>query len=204
MKKINRLISVLVTFAVLIVALQSNPAFGQDTGQTATPNTEIAFDDVSTNTQIQFGLIDENHGWVAIDDALYISDNQGETWADITPKQELGVYQKIAIQADGQGSIISVNLHDESIQATVLKTRNFGEDWQIIDSNLQFVLLDNHAGPIEELFVQWHNADVGWLMAKQVSGINFSHGVLLRTIDGGKYWSALPCPAGERFVFIDT
>jgi len=204
MKKINRLISVLVSFAVLIVALQSNPAFGQDTGQTATPNTEIAFDDVSTNTQIQFGLIDENHGWVAIDDALYISDNQGETWADITPKQELGVYQKIAIQADGQGSIISVNLHDESIQATVLKTRNFGEDWQIIDSNLQFVLLDNHAGPIEELFVQWHNADVGWLMAKQVSGINFSHGVLLRTIDGGKYWSALPCPAGERFVFIDT
>jgi len=204
MKKINRLISVLVTFAVLIVALQSNPAFGQDTGQTATPNTEIAFDDVSTNTQIQFGLIDENHGWVAIDDALYISDNQGETWADITPKQELGVYQKIAIQADGQGSIISVNLHDESIQATVLKTRNFGEDWQIIDSNLQFVLLNNHAGPIEELFVQWHNADVGWLMAKQVSGINFSHGVLLRTIDGGKYWSALPCPAGERFVFIDT
>jgi len=41
-------------------------------------------------------------------------------------------------------------------------------------------------------------------MVKRVSSANFSHGVLFHTENGGKDWTALPAPVGERFVFFNS
>ncbi len=198
MKKYTRLLSWIIAAVLLLLSgFSAFPVFSQGSNQTLTQG----FNGLES---LQFGIVDEEKLWVAIGEALYLSKNQGQSWTNISPKQYLLGLKNYALFDNGTGTIISLESSVEDITTTLLKTNNFGMDWKEVQSNLSFVLSDSHAYPVESLSVQWLNERVGWLMAKQATGINFSVGYLFHTKDGGKHWTALPSPAGESFVFMDA
>jgi len=172
MKKYTRLLSWIIAAVLLLLSgFSAFPVFSQGSNQTLTQG----FNGLES---LQFGIVDEEKLWVAIGEALYLSKNQGQSWTNISPKQYLLGLKNYALFDNGTGTIISLESSVEDITTTLLKTNNFGMDWKEVQSNLSFVLSDSHAYPVESLSVQWLNERVGWLMAKQATGINFSVGYL--------------------------
>lgn len=203
-KKTPLILALLSLLLVFVTGFQTMPVISQPLYAAEHSLKAQTMDQADSSAPFEFELIDSQRAWLSLEGRLYLSENKGQTWKDISPKIALEAHKKVAIHQDGQGLILSVSLYDETVLATVLKTKTYGKDWQKIESNLQFVLLENHAGPISELYMQWLSPDEGWLLAKRASGINFSQGVLLHTKNGGVHWTAMPSPAGERFVFIDS
>lgn len=195
--KLRMLSTLLIVFVLLTVGLTPAFAYGQ-----AAPN----LNDTENNTGsiLQFGLLSEKKLWVLSTEGLFLSDDGGKRWTDISPSQSLEGLSQVNLHKDGQGTFIVVTPGDDFVYAAVYKTNNYGKNWEKIKSNLQFALGDSHAAPVGDVYTQWLNANEGWLMAKRATGIQFSQGVLLQTKDGGKHWTALPSPSGERFAFLDS
>ncbi|HEX2990619.1 MAG TPA: glycoside hydrolase domain-containing protein, partial [Anaerolineales bacterium] len=59
------------------------------------------------------------------------------------------------------------------------------------------------ASNVEKVEMGWFDLQRGWISAKQMSGSNFSLGVLFTTSDGGESWSRFELPVADELYFSD-
>jgi hypothetical protein len=150
-----------------------------------------------------YALVSESQGWLLMNNQLYWSNDLGATWSVITPPGSSGA------------AIGAVHFLDASIGWTVLiasgptdpiytlaRTMDAGASWQTFGLTL-FPPGDINA-LADDVFMEWVDAQTGWLVVKRATGSNFSLGTLFRTTDGGASWSRVNVPLGEPVSFSDA
>jgi len=203
-KQMRYFILILSLLLILLTGLRAGSVYGQkDPAQTALIETK-SDDDLFQNVPVQFEQLGESAGWLFWGGELFITNDNGIQWDNITPDNLPVGHHAVHFDSSGSGTIISLVPMDDDVLTVIYKTNQYGKIWTKEETNLRSALLENEALPVSAVYAQWLNNDEGWLMVKRVSSANFSQGVLFHTKNGGKEWTALSAPAGERFVFINS
>ncbi|OGO41265.1 MAG: hypothetical protein A2W36_05635 [Chloroflexi bacterium RBG_16_58_14] len=149
------------------------------------------------------GALSPESGWVLVGDRLYWTSDAGSSWQEITP---------------GSGSsagILAVNFLDRQqgwlVRHTqgpapwgslaISYTENGGAAWQEFPLP---VYTSPAASPVEAAFLDFIDANLGWLAVKLQTGSSFSLGRLFVTQDGGRTWEERSIPLGEPVKFLDA
>jgi photosystem II stability/assembly factor-like uncharacterized protein len=146
----------------------------------------------------QFVSADE--GWAAANGRLYWTESGGTDWQEITT-HELATEDLLSVFfLDAQRGWL-VARSQETGQIGVLATGDRGKTWQpasLPGSNADF------AEAVAEAYITFLDDRHGWIAFKQISGSNFSLGLLFSTQDGGMTWEERTLPLGEPVRFIDA
>ena len=104
----------------------------------------------------------------------------------------------------GHGWLVANGPTDSSnsMQLIVYRTSNGGDSWR--SSSLGEPDLINAASASMPAYIDFLDSDTGWVVAKTVSGTDFSVGDLYRTDDGGVSWTKLSIPTGDPVNFADA
>ena len=83
-------------------------------------------------------------------------------------------------------------------ELTLQWTQDAGQQWArlALDYDVLF--------PVAEIYLGGLNEQELWLVLKEMTNVNASRGVLLKTSDGGKTWQTWPLPLGEPIEFINA
>lgn len=145
-------------------------------------------------------LLDNNNGYALTTRRLLSTEDNGETWSDITPRvsDTQNIYDAFFLdESNGRAVLSSGNL------TTILYiaiTNDGGKSWSNQPLNLRQETLNEFGGIV---YIDFVDSTRGWLMLKQMTGSNFSRGNLFLTEDGGKSWRELGAPPiGDKINFI--
>jgi hypothetical protein len=160
------------------------------------PQPHLATADLLRNMQ----LISPATGWVLRENQLLWTTNAGHSWQEITPL-EPGEILDVHFNDPRQGWLVSRQpLGAGTASLEFFRTTDGGQHWSTVtfDGFTPAETLEIASASFE--FLDEH---IGWLVLKLHSGINFSFGRLLATIDGGTTWQERELPLGEAVVFRD-
>jgi photosystem II stability/assembly factor-like uncharacterized protein len=148
-------------------------------------------------------LLEPDTGWVLVGDRLLWTRESGTHWTEISPP------------AEASGSILAVNFLDLQKgwlvrrtdqtdgwgQLSILFTDSGGLDWResLLEIDTGFDAL-----PVAAAFLDFVDAQTGWLALQLQTGSSFSLGRLFFTRDGGLTWQERSLPLGEPVEFIDA
>ena len=142
-------------------------------------------------------------GW-ALTDKLELTDDEGETWRDITPA---GV-DPTAIRAvyffnPENGWLLTTRMTGSTSaplgQLVVYRTVTGGRSWESRDVGTPSASAsDATAGPAAFDFI---SARTGWLSVTLPTSASFSNGLLFATSDGGASWTERTIPIGAPVAF---
>jgi hypothetical protein len=129
------------------------------------------------------------------------SNNLGQSWNDITPKQAKRIDNVFFLNRSTVWAVI-VPGRGNSSSLSIAKSINGGASWTLwpFRDEGQKHFLEIYAGVAGITFT---NVSHGWLLLTRESSSNFSFGDLFSTDDGGQSWMRLPDPpiAGAlRFI----
>jgi len=153
--------------------------------------------------EVIFKLISPSIGWVLENERLYGTNDNGSHWTDITPSFR-GADEKIEavfFKTEKLGWMVSSQPELTQNRFTIFTTKDGGKSWKEIpfaNSNFQ-----EHSLQFQHIAMQWIDAQTGWMMFKQPTGVNFSVGIMFHTSDGGQTWEKLKAPSGESFIFFN-
>jgi hypothetical protein len=143
-----------------------------------------------------FQLVAPGTGWAASQSHLYLTNNNGSSWNDITPAGVsdstpiLGAYFSDA--RHGVVPLIDAS-NEKALQMHVAVTADAGSKWESVAVNLAGVGFDP-AVPPQTISVDFFDTSHGWIMVNTSSGPLSRRGFLISTADGGVHWSVLPAP----------
>ncbi len=149
-----------------------------------------------------FSPVSANAGWLLSGQHLYWTQSAGQSWADITPPDLAG----LAIQAvtfldvNTGWAVLAGAGADGEPQYRLMRTLDGGRVWQPFD--LALFAPGDDAAQASKVFLQFIDAQTGWLVVRQASSSNFSRGTLFATRDGGQTWRRLDIPIGEPVAFV--
>jgi hypothetical protein len=152
-------------------------------------------------TRIQsFHQLTPSEGWALVNNHLLATDSAGTRWTDITPRAVEGSIDGVFFLSRAMGwAVISRSGETPRLAATVAG----GISW----TNTGLSVTNGEAGFINYggiATISFADATHGWILLRSVSSINFSRGILLRTIDGGESWTRLPNPPiADGLVFVN-
>lgn len=179
-----------------VTALEGNPAaLVEPSG----PNTPAAI-----APQIRdMGLLSPGQGWVLVDNRLLWAHDGGLLWQDITPNSEVPAAILAVTFLDRRlGWLVRRSTRTgEDTELTVLRTVDGGATWQIYPLPIP---TSGNALPIGDAFLDFINAETGWIAFKLQTSSSFSLGRLLATRDGGRNWQERSIPLGERVRFVNA
>jgi photosystem II stability/assembly factor-like uncharacterized protein len=149
-------------------------------------------------------LVQAGAGWALLGQQLFWTDSGGSQWREITPPNL------------GWGSIRTANFADTAhgwVVMTTLgatgemtyglaRTTDGGQFWQSMP--LALFAAGDAAGMAGDVFLQFIDAQTGWLVVKQATSPNFSLGTLFKTNDAGDHWTRLSLPAGAPVRFTSA
>jgi len=169
-------------------------------GLAAKPPAAAAVTIQSSGPQLEdFQLVAPGQGWALAGNRLLWTGEAGTTWQDITPAETGSAPLLDAFFLTGRQGWLAAQSPTGGLR--VLRTVDGGATW------LSASLPAGTAGtfsPVDEVFLEFIDAQTGWAAVKLQSGGPFSQGVLYRTVDGGATWSLLPLPLGEPVRFADA
>ena len=143
-----------------------------------------------------FDLLSATEGWAQLNNSIFWTSDNGETWTDITPILSTNAKILSVIFFDKQnGQVLWI---DGAL--SYLSRTTDGKNW----ISQPFDLSNEHNLTTEHVWMYWLDSQTGWVSARWSTGLNFSRGSLWRTDDGGVTWSAASLPLGEAVYFVDT
>ncbi|MEP7355701.1 MAG: glycoside hydrolase domain-containing protein [Anaerolineales bacterium] len=146
-----------------------------------------------------FQLVAPNTGWVLIGAGLYWTADDGQVWQKLPVPLTPGDTIRTVWFTDARtGWLVSSGTAETGAPGFQLwRTADSGQTWQSDSLNLppEVVAL---AG---DTFLQFLDAQTGWLVVKQATSSLFSLGTLFTTADGGHTWQQIPLPAGGPIHF---
>ncbi len=138
----------------------------------------------------EMGLLSKDEGWILQGERLLVTGDGGNSWQDITPpsagEEHLLGAKMLNLR---QGWVVRQAAAGEALD--ILRTQDGGESWQATSLQLEPSAWDGT--PVASAFLDFINADTGWLALRLQSGSSFSLGRLFATQDGGQTWE-------ERFT----
>jgi len=162
-------------------------------------------------------LIAPGKGWVIADrhtnipggvescsgQRLYWTENNGQTWRDITPPQmpthSIG---EVFFLDTSHGWMLSSDALSEETNAKfyLLSTVDAGRNWRtLVLTRPMFKMYDDYTFPVQLFFSDPSNGWMMWRWGIMISRLNY----LLATADGGRTWKRLPEPPGPGpFQFL--
>jgi len=138
-------------------------------------------------------LLNANIGWVLKGNQLLWTPDAGKTWDNITPSSA-GSILDVDFPDIQNGWAASLNDQGELL---LHQTDDSGANWQA--SRLPFPTLD-----VGAVYLDFVDAQTGWIVLKMASSSSFSIGQLFATQDGGRTWEEHPIPLGEPVQFSDA
>jgi hypothetical protein len=138
-------------------------------------------------------LLSTTEGWVLRGDQLLMTMNLGETWQVISP-ENIGQILAVDFVDLDHGWLVSLDGEGELL---IHQTQDGGKNWQT--EFLPFTSMD-----VSSVYLEFVDAQTGWLVQKMVSSSSFSLGKLFTTQDGGRTWEERPIPLGEPVHFSDA
>ncbi|MFV2044737.1 MAG: glycoside hydrolase domain-containing protein [Anaerolineales bacterium] len=145
-------------------------------------------------------LITADVGWAIINNRLRWTEDGGAAWEDITPMPGTVLEDAFFLNTSA-GWAISAEIDEWGLvdDQYLSSTTDAGQSWQ----TTQVDDIDMAAG-YSAIYLDFVDAQSGWVVLRLPSSGNFSFGQLYRTNDGGASWSRLDIPLGEPVNFIDT
>jgi photosystem II stability/assembly factor-like uncharacterized protein len=144
-------------------------------------------------------LLDNNTGYALTTNRL-LRTTDSRSWQDITPfvSSTQTIYEAFFLDKSNGWAVLSSGNLTTAIYVAI--TRDGGKSWHNHAINLSQEVLIEFGGIA---YIDFVDADHGWLMLKQITGSNFSRGRLLSTNDGGQSWQELNAPPiGDRINFV--
>ncbi len=152
-----------------------------------------------------FDLIGSGVGWLKLGNQLYLTENNGQSWDEISPElSESQSLEDLSFLDHNLGYALIFSPAEPNWQLRLLETRDTGKSWQSLPTDLSQSLGSLTELPLDKVRIQWLTPYEAWVLVKLATGSNFSEGVLLRTRDAGKTWQKAEAPAGEEFVFLSS
>jgi photosystem II stability/assembly factor-like uncharacterized protein len=146
-------------------------------------------------------LIAPEKGWArGSDGRLYWTNDNGAHWTDISP-DVTGHMTDIFFLDGSHGWVVFTDASAEAslFSFEVARTSDSGKTWVISEMNVPSQREDELDG---ECWLDFVNAQHGWVVLRARSSAAFSWGFLLNTDDSGKSWTELPqVPTAGRPVF---
>jgi hypothetical protein len=156
-------------------------------GTVAMPSAKSLGDPISSLTMQDAGWLSPEQGWLVINDHLFITNNRGADWEDITPA---------AVQLASRlpsGEDWSLSTASEA-GYKLYHSSDWGKTWHNLDLPFQ-------QGDWQALQLHFDSPSTGWIVFKKVTSQIFSTGILMKTADGGLTWQSYALPAGEKVTF---
>jgi photosystem II stability/assembly factor-like uncharacterized protein len=183
---------------VSLGSIDSNILGGEITAITTTTNTNsgLQSDDpgVFWDAQVDdIALLSRTDGWVLRGNQLLMTSDHGETWQVISP-ENIGQILAVEFVDPHHGWLVSMDGEGELL---IHQTQDGGENWQT--QSLPFTGMD-----VSTVYLEFVDAQTGWLVQKMVSSSSFSLGKLFATQDGGRTWQERLIPLGEPVQFSDA
>ncbi len=195
-RRTGQALHVLLISALLIAGLGMGGVSPAAASGEASPSAQAGATGISG-----FKLISVDQGWVLSDNQLYWTADGGESWNLISAGLPEGPTLVAVDFSDSQeGRVLMMDAAGEDPVYSLGSTHDGGATWETGTLSL-FAAVDVNASA-DKVFMQWLDAQTGWLVIKRASGINFSMGSLFRTEDGGLTWNQLSIPIGEAVDFI--
>jgi hypothetical protein len=127
---------------------------------------------------------------------LYLTDNNGQSWRDITPRPlPTRNMQGVFFLDRRHGWMLSTDAlaEQENARFYLLSTKDGGKHWRtLVLTRPMFHLMDDYYGPSAPYFF---DARHGWIVWEWHM-MNSTQNALLATSDGGRTWKRLPDPPG--------
>jgi photosystem II stability/assembly factor-like uncharacterized protein len=143
----------------------------------------------------KMAFVSPGQGWIWLNQRLFWTNTSGDTWLDITPPGVTGIEDIFFLDAS-RGWLVSRT--DDPARFQLSRTTDGGQSWQ----TLPLAVLSAEPLPVSAAYLDFVNAQTGWLVFELAAGPNFSRGLLFGTTDGGDTWSQLTMPLGEPAHFI--
>ena len=146
-----------------------------------------------------FQVVSVGSGWVLIGGSLYWTSTAGREWRQLSPPIAGADEIRAIWFADGSVGWMLAGGPPGTGAATfeLIRTSDGGQTWQ----PMSLALPADVASLAGEMYIQFLDAQTGWLVVKQATSSLFSLGTLFRTTDGGQTWQRLPLPAGGPIRF---
>lgn len=151
-----------------------------------------------------FHLLSENVGWVLLNNQLYWTTSGGASWQNITPATSgVATFRAVFFSNPQQGWIVTTaDDANGNPSYTLLRTADGGVTWQ--SNGLSFFEPGDPQAVAEAVYLQFLDAQTGWIVVKQATSSNFNVGLLFKTTDGGQTWTKLAMPIGEPVSFATS
>ncbi len=175
--------------------IDSNAEDGHVAG--VNPRTMAPVELVQQGVSIQdMRLLNAQQGWLLTANKLLWTDDGGQTWTNITPTGMAGAAPQAVAFVDGQEGWAARLTATNTL--AMARTRDGGQTWQMDELTLFAPETGQMAAQVYFDFV---SSQVGYLAVELQSGVNFSHGLLLQTTDGGQTWQSRSLPVGAAVRF---
>ena len=138
------------------------------------------------------GWLSAEQGWILAGGRLLWTEDGGATWNDKTPLGEGLAAARFTSKSEGW----ALPFPSREGEYLVYHTTDGGSTWQVQPLPLP-------AGEWQPLQISFSDSANGWVTYRLMTSIVFSRGLLLKTEDGGKTWTAHDLPIGEP-VFFDS
>lgn len=149
-----------------------------------------------------FHQLTPSQGWALVNNHLLVTDTAGTRWTDITPPEPQASIDGVFFLDRANGWAV-LSTPDASPSLRLAQTTDGGARWTI--AGLTATGRDNGSAIYGgTATISFADETIGWILLRSVSGINFSIGTLLRTVDGGRTWNRLPDPPiADGLVFVN-
>ena len=148
-----------------------------------------------------FQRIDGSHGWVLTGGQLFLTQNSGADWTDITPADG-GALRAAYFIDPGLGFTVAQTFSGDQVSFSLFTTTDQGASWD--RSSLASYPVTDPRAAVSLVHLQFLNREAGWVVLKRATSINFNLGTVFRTTDGGASWAASAGPAGEAVHFYNS
>ncbi len=139
-------------------------------------------------------LVSAREGWLLAEQRLYWTQDGGASWKTITPNEEGFAIRAVSFLDTRTGWVVLTDTA-EPPRYMLARTADAGTTWQTHPLALE------ESAETAAVYLDWIDAETGWLVLRRATSSNFSVGTLFRTTDGGDTWTRLTMPIGAPVYF---